>query len=307
MRRVAIVVVTYNSAAAIGGCLDALRGLPDVQVVVVDNASEDTTSREVLARGVALIANPHNAGFAAAVNQGVRATTAPLVLLLNPDAQLERGLPELAAEFDDPKTGAAGGLLVGADGLPQTGFMARSLPTPAAMIFEVLGVNRLWPRNPVNWHYRCLGMDPVTPGLVEQPAGAFLMFSREIWESVGGFDERFWPLWFEDVDFCLRVRQAGFLVRFNPSAVAIHEGAHSARSLPLENREQYWYGNLLEYAATHYGPVEFRLVCIAAIVGAVFRAVRGCPRSGFKAVQVYGAVSRLAIGKMLRPRMRLSE
>ena len=300
MARVAIVVVTYNSAPEIGGCLDALSGLPDVQIVVVDNASGDATRQEVLHRGVALIANASNAGFAAAVNEGVRATTAPLILLLNPDAHFERGLPSLISEFDDPRVGAAGGLLTGADGLPQTGFMARNLPTPQALIFEVLGLNSLWPRNPVNWHYRCLGMDPVSPQLVEQPAGAFLMFSREIWARIGGFDERFWPVWFEDVDFCARVKYAGFLVRYNPFAVATHKGAHSVSALPLEVREGYWYGSLLEYAARHFRPFVYRMVCAATIVGAAFRAVRGSPRSGTKAVSIYGAVCRLAFGRMLR-------
>ena len=298
MARVAIVVVTYNSAEEIGGCLDSLTNLPDAQVVVVDNASQDRTCDEVLKRGVPLLANSHNAGFAAAANQGVRATTAPLVLLLNPDASLEHGLEALIGEFEDPKVGAAGGLLVGTDGIPQTGFMARNLPTPAALVLEVLGVNALWPGNPVNWHYRCLGLDPVTPGLVEQPAGAFLMFSRGIWERVGGFDERFWPIWFEDVDFCCRLKAAGFTVRYNPKAVAIHAGAHSARALPLAIRERYWYGSLLEYAARHYGALTFRSVCVATIVGSALRAVRGYPRSGFKAVAVYGDVCRLAIGRI---------
>jgi GT2 family glycosyltransferase len=302
MARVAIVVVTYNSASEIGRCLDAIRNLPDVQIVVVDNASQDGTREAVLARGVSLLANGENLGFGAAVNQGVVSTTAPLVLSLNPDAFLERGLEALIAEFDDPKTGAAGGLLIGSDGLPQSGFMARSLPTPAALIFEVLGINSLWPRNPVNWHYRCLGLDPVTPGLVEQPAGAFLMFSRGIWERVGGFDERFWPIWFEDVDFCCRLKNAGATVRYNPAAVAIHEGAHSARALSLAIRERYWYGSLLEYAAIHYPPLHFRMVCAATVVGSAFRAIRGYPRSGFKAVAVYGVVCRLALGRMLKSR-----
>jgi N-acetylglucosaminyl-diphospho-decaprenol L-rhamnosyltransferase len=302
MPRVAIVVVTYNSASEIGRCLDALRILENVQLVVVDNASQDGTRDEVVARGVPLIANSQNRGFGAAVNQGVLSTAAPLVLLLNPDAFLERGLEALIAEFDDPKTGAAGGLLIGSDGLPQTGFMARNLPTPTALIFEVLGINSLWPGNPVNWHYRCLGLDPVAPGLVEQPAGAFLMFSRGIWERVGGFDERFWPIWFEDVDFCHRIKEAGAIVRYNPAAVAIHDGAHSARALPLAIRERYWYGSLLEYAARHYLPLGFRMVCAATVAGSVLRAIRGYPRSGFKAVAVYGVVCRLALGRMFRSR-----
>src|SRR5579872_5466783 len=131
MARVAIVIVTWNSSREIGKCLDSLRDLHDIETVVVDNASNDGTREEAGLRNVKLIANSDNAGFAAAVNRGVRATTAPLVLLLNPDAQVVRGLHALAAEFEDPATGIAGGLLIGPDGKPQTGFMARSLPTVA--------------------------------------------------------------------------------------------------------------------------------------------------------------------------------
>ena len=302
MKRVAIVIVTHNSAANIGECLDALGSLDGVEIVVIDNASHDGTVDEVLLRKVRVIANSKNAGFAGAVNQGVRETSAPLVLLLNPDTVLMKGLESLEAEFADPKTGAAGGLLTDADGNAQAGFMARNLPGPSALIFEVLGVNALWPRNRINWHYRCLGMDPVTPGFVEQPAGAFLMFPRPVWEMLGGFDERFWPVWFEDVDFCARIGQAGFLVRYNPAALAKHTGGHSVGTLPLEIRERYWYGSLLEYAAKHYPPLTYRLVCGAVAMGAVFRAVGGWPRLGSKAVAVYGAVCRLALGCMLTGR-----
>lgn len=307
MTRVAIVIVTYNSGAQIGGCLDSVRALEDTEVIVIDNASTDSTCSEVKAQAVRLIANPNNAGFGAAVNQGVRATTAPLVLLLNPDARLECGLEALASEFDDPSIGGAGGLLRGPDGRPQTGFMARNLPTATALSFELLGINTLWPGNPSNWHYRCLGLDPVTPGFVEQPAGAFLMFSRAIWERVGGFDERYWPIWFEDVDFCWKLKKAGKLVRYNPLAAARHEGAHTAGALPLELREQYWYGSLLEYASRHYRLLGFETICLATIIGATLRAVRGLPQFGFKAVAVYGAVCRLAFGRMFKAQPRLLE
>ena len=97
--RVAILIVTFNSAAEIGGCLEALERLTDVEILVIDNASTDTTRDEVARRGVRLIPNSYNAGFAGAVNQGVRATSAPLILLLNPDAYLRRGLDALAAAF----------------------------------------------------------------------------------------------------------------------------------------------------------------------------------------------------------------
>ena len=300
MPRVAIVIVTHNSGAEIGGCLDALQGLTEVEVLVVDNASADSTRNEVALRGTRLIANSTNAGFAAAVNQGVRSTTAPLVLLLNPDAHLVHGLDALATRLETPGTGAVGGMLIGDDGKPQNGFMARNLPTPATLIFEVLGMNRLWPRNPLNWHYRCLAISPMTTAQVDQPAGAFLMFSRTAWETVGGFDERFWPIWFEDVDFCARLKSAGFRTYYDPQGVAKHSGSHSVRTLSLENRERYWYGSLLGYAEKHYRSSAFRGTCGAVAVGALFRAVAAFPRVGLKAFAVYGGVIGLAFGRFFR-------
>jgi GT2 family glycosyltransferase len=126
------------------------------------------------------------------------------------------------------------------------------------------------------------------------------MFPRGIWEQVGGFDERFWPVWFEDVDFCAKLKQAGFLVHYNPCAVAKHTGGHAVGVLALENRERYWYGSLLEYAAKYFRPLAFRSVCLAVILGAAFRAARGLPRNGLKTFVVYGAVCRLALKRIFR-------
>jgi N-acetylglucosaminyl-diphospho-decaprenol L-rhamnosyltransferase len=305
MARVSIVVVTHQSEEFIGACLDSISAFDDVEVVVVDNASTDSTCQrvdstcgKVSARGVRLIANPHNAGFAAAVNEGVEATSAPLILLLNPDARLETGLDSLMECFDEARTGGAGGLLTGPNGLPQTGFMARSLPTPTALIFEVLGINRIWPGNPVNWHYRCLGYDPMVSAFIDQPAGAFFMFRRTAWQQLGGFDEQFWPIWFEDVDFCARLRSAGFSVRYQPAARAFHQGGHSLGIIPLEIKEKYWYGSLLKYAAKHYQPIAFAMVCLSVAVGAVGRGIWSFPRRGLRVFKVYGSVVRLSFAHL---------
>lgn len=297
MRRVAVVIVTWNSALEIAGCLDALAPLSDLEIVVVDNASTDATCTQVIGRAVQLIANKINTGFAAAVNQGVRATSAPFILILNPDAHILRGLDSLVRRCDDPKTGGAGGMLIGPDGLPQAGFMARNLPSPTALIFEILGINRLWPGNPVNWHYRCTGIDSMSAAPVEQPAGAFFMFPRRAWQQLGGFDESFYPVWFEDVDFCARLKAAGFNVWYEPEAAALHSGSHSISGLSRDNREQYWYGNLLGYAAKHYRSSSFRMVCAAVVVGSILRALRELPRTGVTSLPVYFAVAGRAAGR----------
>jgi GT2 family glycosyltransferase len=288
------VIVTHNSGAEIGRCLDAAVAT-GAEVVVVDNASRDQTRIEVERRAVRLIANPRNLGFAAGVNQGIRALTAPLLLLLNPDATIQSSLEPLRQACADPRTAAAGGMLIDDRGRPQAGFMVRRFPTPAALCFETLLVNRVWPSNPVNWHYRCLDLVYQGPLEVEQPAGAFLMIRRDAWEKLCGFDEDFNPLWFEDVDFLKRAKQLGYRVRFVPETVAKHTGGHSIQKISLEFRQLYWYRSLLKYSAKHFSPGAEKLVCLAVIFGSVLRTVVGLPRQrSLKPIAVYGSVVRLA-------------
>jgi N-acetylglucosaminyl-diphospho-decaprenol L-rhamnosyltransferase len=277
MAEIGIIIVTYNSAAEIGRCLDA--AIPTgADIVVVDNASSDSTCDEVKRRNVCLIANPTNLGFAAAVNTGFTVLNCTYVLLLNPDAVIQTSLEPLRAACDLPRTAGAGGLLKGLDGNPQSGFVVRSLPTPAALTLEALVLNRVWPGNPVNRHYRNLGRDYAVQSEAEQPAGAFLMVRKAVWLELGGLDERFFPLWFEDVDFCRRIRDRGYRLYYVPEAVAIHTGGHSIPRLPLELRNFYWYRSLLRYSAKHFRPAAYRVVCAAVVTGSVLRSIAECLR-----------------------------
>ncbi|HWE07403.1 MAG TPA: glycosyltransferase family 2 protein, partial [Rhizomicrobium sp.] len=230
---IGIVIVTYNSAAEIGPCLDAAIA-SGAEVVVVDNGSRDGTISQIARRGARLIANPENRGFAAAVNQGFRALSeCAYVLLLNPDAVIESSLAPLRDACSRQKIAGAGGMLLGSDGAPQTGFMVRRFPTPASLILEAILLNRVWPGNPVNRRYRALDLCLDKESDVEQPAGAFLMTRRSVWEELQGFDEGFHPLWFEDVDYCKRAFDRGYMFRFVPFAVARHTGGHSIPQLTV--------------------------------------------------------------------------
>ena len=290
-----IVVVTWNSAEVIGTCLDACLRLPGVEVAVVDNASTDDTVAEVRKRpAVRLAANVVNRGFAAGVNQGISMLDCPSVLILNPDAVPVSGVEGMSEAVLEKGVGAAGGMLLGPDGAPQQGFHVRSFPTPWTLAFEVLGLNRLFPWNPVNRAYRVqTGADGVQA--VDQPAGAFLMVNREAWERIGGFDEGFSPVWFEDVDYCLRLTNAGYRIIYVPSAKARHIGGHSASRVGWEERQVFWYGNLLRYAAIHFRPRGRRLVAGAVLLGFLLRSAAALPFQGRRRVMsVYSRVFRLA-------------
>jgi len=305
MKRPAILIVTYNSQDTIGPCLEAAVQ-QDADVLVVDNASGDETVSLVRRHPeVALVASETNLGFAGAVNRGMSVLHSELVLLLNPDAVLLSGLDALVEAFRDPRVAAAAGKLVDEDSKPQTGFSVRRFPTPASLAFEALGWNRLWRSNPVNRRYRCLDLDLERPAEVEQPAGAFLMLRRKVWRSLGGMDEEFYPLWFEEVDFLYRLRKQGHLIRYEPSAVARHGGGDSVRRLSAGCRQLYWYGSLLRYASKHFGRLGRSVVCVAVVFGSLLRMLTGIVvERSLKPILVYGKVIQLALRSVLSGRVR---
>jgi GT2 family glycosyltransferase len=294
MAEIGIVIVTYNSGAEIGECLDAAIA-SGAEVVVVDNASSDGTCEEARRRGARLIANPTNRGFAAAVNQGILALACRYIVLLNPDAVILSGLEAMREACDRDRAAGAGGRLVDAQGRLQVGFMTREFPTPGTLVLEALLLNRVCPNNPVNRRYRGLGLDYTQPREVQQPAGAFLMIRRGVWQELGGLDESFHPLWFEDVDFCHRAADRGYRFFYEPRAVAKHTGAHSIGSLSVEMRQFYWYRSLLKYSAKHFRPMAFRGVCLAVAAGSVLRgAAQIVLKRSFKPTAGFGKVVRLA-------------
>lgn len=300
MSRTGIVIVTYNSAGPIERCLQSCGASSrDLPVVVVDNASRDATCELVRNHlrkhpGVTLIANPDNFGFAGAVNQGVSALDTELILLLNPDAELRTSLDDLEAACLQPGAAIAAGQLTEESGRPQRGFALRRLPGAPTLICEILGINRLLPANPLNRSYRCLDLDLSHPVEAEQPPGAFLMFRREVWQRLGGFDTQFYPLWFEDVDFCKRTRDLGLKIQYVPQVIAVHQGGHSIASLDWECREVYWYVSLLKYASKHFRPHAFRWVSAAVVLGSLLRTAVGViTQRSFRPITVYAKVGRL--------------
>lgn len=310
MTKLTTVVVTYNSADTLEGCLQAaVRWLPpEGRIVVVDNASTDESV--AIARRfpqVQVLANRHNAGFGAACNQGAAHAPAEFYLFLNPDVRLLTAVDPLMDAARQSGYGGATGLLLDGDGdAPQRGFGIRKLPTPTSLTFETLGLNRLAPRNAVNRRYRCLDHSYDHACDTEQPAGAFLLVRREAWDMVGGFNEDFHPVWFEDVDLCKRLADAGFKLRYLPEARAAHVGGHSVKHLPSEARLTYWYGSLLKYSSLHFQPFGRNAVRLSVVMATLLRgSVAMLPRPGIPArnraaaLRPFGTVVR-EIGDQLR-------
>ncbi len=292
-----VIVVTYNSAGVIERCLRSCDGL---DVVVVDNASTDGTVaivRRLAGEGVGVrwIANEDNRGFAGAVNQAAAQCKAEYILLLNPDAELSAPPWALIEACNEVGADIAAAKLTGEDGAAQTGFQIRRFPTVMSLASETLGINRIFPNNPVNAAYRCLDRNPEEAGAVEQPAGAFLLFRRRLWQRLEGFDERFHPIWFEDVDFCKRASDSGAKIYYFPMAGAKHLGGHSVHPIGWEWRELHWCDSLLKYASKHFRPFERRIVGLAVAAGSLFRTlITICRRRSLKPFAVYRQVLRRA-------------
>jgi len=269
------IFVTYNSAGYIGRAVESClrQGL---SVLVVDNGSTDGTVGEIPAdRRVRVVRSDKNLGFAGGVNRAVRESGETYLLLLNPDIELLGAIDPMVTAVVQYGHSAATGLLVDVAGTPQKGFSFRRLPTPTALVFEVLGINRIWPGNPVNRWYRCSDLDLLRAQEVEQPAGACFLFRRVDWERLGGFDEEFYPVWFEDVDFCQRLAKLGATIWFTPSVRVLHHGGHSVQKIDVGCRQRVWYGSLLRYAAKHFRPFSRRFVAVTVAAAVVPRILIG--------------------------------
>lgn len=273
-----IVIVTWNSSRTIEPCLQALQNhrTPHSRVIVVDNASQDDTPRLLRLHEDEishLILNAANVGFAAGCNLGARASDSPVILFLNPDCEVQaETLPEMLALLNSHwDVVAVGARLVGRDGLPQIGFCVRSLPRPIDFWFEALMVNQAFPRNRWNKRYRLLDFSLDSDAEVEQPAGASLMIRRSAFESIGGFDEHFYPAWFEDVDLCRRLKSQNQKIFFRASAIVLHVGGSSVNAMPAGRSTEFFFLNMLRYSRKHFGSIATLLLRAALVFGGLTR------------------------------------
>jgi len=254
--RLAVVVVSFEARETLLAGLLALREQASfpLELVVVDNASTDGSADAVRARHpeAVVLANGDNVGFARACNQGWRATRAPHVLFLNPDAEVTPGALETLVGLLEsrPAVGAAGPRTRGSDGTIQVS-TGPDLTPPAEFRQRrlVLGVARR--------EARALAEAEALHAREHEPAwvsGSCLVARRTALEAVGGFDERFF-LYEEDADLCRRLREAGWHVVFTPAAEVKHHLGRSMSKAPARARLEYHRSHLLYYRK-HNGPLS---------------------------------------------------
>ena len=239
-----VVIVTYHVPDLLRRCLDALARADapfGVQTIVVD-AGMDGSGADLRCTDprVEVIDAPENPGFGAACNLGARRATGRWILFLNPDTEIPRdGLVRAVAALEaDPAVGIVGPKLVRPDGsLDLSG--RRSFPTPLNALYHFLRLPKLMPRSRRFGAYNLTYIDPDDEGDVDAVAGSFMLVRRDALEASGLFDETYW-MYGEDLDLCLRVRDAGWRARYVPSVVVTHLKGQSSRRRPFRCTYEFY-------------------------------------------------------------------
>jgi GT2 family glycosyltransferase len=250
MTRLAIIIVSYNSRSDLENALGSLTVPPPAvahEIVVVDNASTDSTAAHVRERWprVRLIASENNLGFAQANNVGIRNSASELVLLVNPDTLVTGAAVDRLVSIMDsrPDVAIVGPRIVDGRGRAELSFGA--MISPWAELRQKLLVRG----NDRGLSAIALLVDRMTrrTHLVDWVSGACMLIRRRDLDQVGGFDPRFF-MYAEDVDLCATVRARGRSVLFASDPQVVHLRGRSALSAPEKTRDAYRRSQLAFYA-----------------------------------------------------------
>jgi GT2 family glycosyltransferase len=275
----AVAIINWNSGNWLRSCIESLIATAtNAEILVVDNASVDASIElaDAFRNRVCFIRNSVNRGFAGAVNQAFQATSTSCVLVLNPDIRVTPGALLILEDFmsTHPRTGAVGGYV-------NKNYLPREFPTVWALARENLG----FPRQ------RSVAPLKLSEAIsVEQPAAAALMIRRDAYDSVGGFDEQFYPAWYEDVDFCRRLRAGGWEIYYAPKAEFLHEGGYSVGPLGSESFVRAYYSNQMRYARKHFSLFGSAAVRASVAVGLLGRMIGRPQQAAAYAKALLGAL-----------------
>ncbi len=254
---VSIIIVNWNTRVLLDRCLRSIEAGLDglaAQVLVVDNGSADGSAELVATEfaQVELLRNPENVGFARANNQAYGRVQGRYVLLLNPDTELRSGAVKQMVRFldADPRRAGATAVLRNPDGTLQR--YHKRLPRWASVLWSETVLRNALPNNQWVREFYMLDepFDVVTE--IEQPPAACLMLRRSVVDPEALFDERF-PIFYNDVDLCRRLRDAGHRLFLLPEAEVMHHGgAGGVGTLPDQGVADSLIG-LIRYYRKHEG------------------------------------------------------
>jgi GT2 family glycosyltransferase len=264
-----IVIVNWNSGRQLQECLASFQAVANddvslAAVIVIDNASTDSSADGLTCPApLNVIRNAENRGFAAACNQGAGGTQADFLLFLNPDTRLMAGSLERPARYLQAVEHSSVGI-VGVQLIDATGTVARNTarePTAWSMTGSAVGLDRAVP-SIFPPHFVTEWPHDDTRN-VDQVMGAFFLVRREVFEALGGFDERFF-VYYEDMDFAVRARKHGWSSVYLSTAQAFHRG-QGTTDAATARRMFYFARSRILYARKHFGAASAASVMLATL------------------------------------------
>ncbi len=277
-----IIIVSYNVRRflrqALQTLVDASKEL-QTEIFVVDNNSADG-SKQMIRREfpeVKLICNSDNPGFARANNQALSECKGKYVLLINPDTIVRPDTLGKMVDFLDqhPEAGAAGCKIINPDGSLQLS-CHRGFPTPRSALFKLTGLSTLFPHSPRFASYNLSYLDPDGIHEVDALSGSFMMVRGETVEQIGPLDETFF-LYGEDIDWCYRIKKAGWKIFYVPTTEIIHFKGESAKKAPRLKSTIAFYKAMYIFVRKHFGggylPLPGWLLSLGIALCAMFAVV----------------------------------
>ncbi len=261
MTDLSVVIVNWNTRQMVLDCIGSIyqtAGESRVQVILVDNASEDGSVEAVRQRfpSVVIVENRENLGFARGNNVGIALAEGRYVCLVNSDVVILDDCLQILTTYMDahPDVGIIGPKLLWKDRTVQ--WSCRKFPSLWNTFCPAVGLTQLF--GGVSFlsgeHMGYFRHDSIRA--VDVLVGAFLMVRREALEQVGSMDESFF-MYSEEVDWCRRFRDAGWKIFFHPEARVIHYGGGSSSKAPTRFYREYCLSTLRYWQKHHAGPAAF--------------------------------------------------
>lgn len=270
-----VIIVAWNVRVLLDGCLRSLRPLLDTgdEVIVVDNASTDGTVAWLRAAWprVQTIASAANLGFGRGNNAGLAAARGEWLLLLNPDTIVAPGAIATLVAFlaAHPRAGLAAPRLRYADGRLQRN--AFRFPGLAQVFLDLFPLHPRLLESPLNGRYRAERGPAAVPFPIDHPLGAAMLIRRAAYAQVGGFDEGFF-MYSEEVDWCRRIRAAGWSIWQVPGAEITHLAGQSTRQVAAPMYVELWRARY-RFFRKHYGARFVRVARPIVRAGMLRKAV----------------------------------
>ncbi|MDV6260043.1 glycosyltransferase family 2 protein [Rhodococcoides yunnanense] len=264
-----VIVVTYNSKEIVGSCIESLQNKPAIEIIVVDNASSDGTADFVRERypAVRVVDSGENLGFAKGVNLGATYATGDALVLLNPDASVSHTnlLSLRRVLVENPDVGVVAPLL----DHPGRGLSVREggmSPTIWHVFCHYYGLSRIFAKREAfrgMYILRSQSFDSID---VDWVSGACMAVPSEVWNSHGGLSER-WFMYAEDVEFCLRVRNAGKRVVISGQIEGTHGLGESSGDASPDPTNALWLTNLFDLYKMEISPSRLHNVLWKIVFG----------------------------------------